>query len=227
MSFIKHCCVREMKGILYIFCIYDSNYYSQDEALRLGVKLPDKIINSSKKRQAEFAVGRFLAHKEINKKGIYVDDIAIGENRCPLWPKGIIGSISHSDNYAVCCVLYNKECAGIGIDIEEIKNSFVCLEVLNIIATVKEINILKNLGFSSDRSAVICFSAKESAFKAIYPFLKIYIDFSDSELTVLENKKIGVLVKKNKKKGILKDYFVGVNYKLFDDYVVTMAEYQG
>ena len=52
----------------------------------------------SQKRLSDFATGRYCAMKALEQFGIQDAIIPIGEDRAPIWPEGIVGSISHCDS---------------------------------------------------------------------------------------------------------------------------------
>ena len=51
---------------------------------------------------------------------IDVGQVRVGNNRSPVWPENMIGSISHSSYSASAIVGYRNQCLGVGIDIEKI-----------------------------------------------------------------------------------------------------------
>ena len=46
-------------------------------------------------RRAEFAAGRRAAHRAMERLGVPAAPVAMGSDRAPVWPPGVIGSISH------------------------------------------------------------------------------------------------------------------------------------
>ncbi len=141
------------------------------------------IQNASKKRIQQFLAGRNCAHLAIKKLNFNNQQpILIGNNREPVWPSGLTGSITHINGYSVAVIASTKEISGIGIDIE--LNSKLNNNIIPNIQTNSE--IIRNGELSlSDR--ILCinkliFSAKESVFKFIYPFVLKYIKFKDVEI---------------------------------------------
>ncbi len=93
-------------------------------------------------------------------------EIKHNENGAPIFPDGLIGSISHSANLAISvCSKSSPNLRSIGIDIEtKFKNS---LNVLSRIATPEEINRLPFDGFTMEESAASIFCIKEAFYKAV------------------------------------------------------------
>ncbi len=151
-----------------------------------GVKVPAKLHKAVDKRKAEFIAGRYCARKAM----LQLDDVVsvsdspsidIGEKREPLWPEGIIGSITHSHGYAAAVAGSKAHFRGIGIDSEHSIGEKTANNVSSQILTDEE-----NYQHNTDivNSAVdyltLVFSAKESIFKSLYPLVLQYFDFRDA-----------------------------------------------
>jgi len=141
------------------------------------------IQNASKHRQREFLEGRNCAHLALAQLN-FTESIAIliGENREPLWPDQMVGSITHCDNYCAAAVTDCKKVLGIGIDAE--LNKKLPNNLILTTQTKNEINLNKGLILENYENCInkLVFSAKESAFKFIYPFIQHYINFKDLEV---------------------------------------------
>ena len=110
--------------------------------------------------------------------GISSTPVLVGEHREPLWPYGIVGSISHKNDKAVAAVTWFSNASGIGIDLESLTEP-VSPEIIPLICTNGEKEwVLKNQSDVDVRIKMI-FSAKEAAFKAFFPVQKIYLDYHD------------------------------------------------
>ncbi|UUZ50689.1 hypothetical protein LP420_13630 [Massilia sp. B-10] len=72
------------------------------------------------KRQAEFIAGRICAQAALAEYGNGRHSVAIGSHRQPLWPAGLIGSITHNGQYAAALVCPASALLGVGIDIESV-----------------------------------------------------------------------------------------------------------
>jgi len=138
----------------------------------------DVITAATPKRRQEFAAGRTCARAALTQLGIPVSPLLAGPDREPLWPSGIVGSITHCDLYAAAAVSWSHDFIGIGIDAEP--NQPLPDGVLETIALPEEIVWIRSAsadGLAWDR---LLFSAKESAFKAWYPIARTWIDFKDA-----------------------------------------------
>jgi 4'-phosphopantetheinyl transferase EntD len=151
-----------------------------------GILTPNEsslTSNWSIKRIGEFSTGRYCAKKTLECLGFKHHDILIGENREPLWPDGVTGSISHCDNLVGAITASTAKVKAIGLDIEIIGR--VEQELWELVFTSTERDFLTQL--TPELAAVnstIIFSAKECFYKLQYPLTKIYIDFKDVEIFI-------------------------------------------
>lgn len=136
----------------------------------------------SLKRQNEFKAGRIAARKLLKNFGFKNFPLLPGKNREPLWPCGISGSISHCDEYCLAVVSRWRNAPLIGVDIEPLEPLPGNLECK--VCTENEktwVRSMKQNGSLVPWSKLI-FSAKESAYKCIYPLVKKFIDFREAEI---------------------------------------------
>lgn len=166
---------------------FDQSTFQGSSFSEAGLACPDHIARSVRRRQAEYLAGRLCARVCLQAFD-RADTVGTGPHREPLWPPGLMGSITHNRNRAAAVVVPAHACAGIGIDIEtwfgaveaeQLKASFVSdaeLEVLQ--AHVGQHELAKLL--------TMVFSAKESFFKAAFPQCRAYFDFDAVTLTGIE-----------------------------------------
>jgi len=141
------------------------------------------LINTySQKRIVDFATGRYCARQALGKLGITSCEILLGKYREPIWPIGIVGSISHSDSLTGAIVAKNKDFHSIGIDIETI--GFVKRDLWDILFTNNEKKILSSLSDNeADIYSSVLFSMKECFYKMQFPLSKTLLDFTCVEIT--------------------------------------------
>lgn len=152
---------------------------------RVGLPLEEKYIqNAVKQRQREFRAGRHAARAAINKQmpdNIFVDrtPIVVGTSREPVFPDQISGSISHTNTLCLAACALKNEVPSIGIDIEN--NQKLDNHLLPTVYTPDEQARLKE---SDTIPNILIFSIKESVFKCLFPYVKVYFDFLDAEITL-------------------------------------------
>jgi len=142
------------------------------------------VEGATEKRRAEFATGRACARAALRTLGFPPAPILAGERGEPLWPVGVVGSITHCDGYRAAAVARAAELASLGIDAE----SHLPLRegLLPRIARPEERPVLDELaeaapGAHWDR---LLFSAKESVYKAWFPLARSWLGFEDMTLLI-------------------------------------------
>ncbi|TFG96118.1 MAG: 4'-phosphopantetheinyl transferase superfamily protein, partial [Myxococcales bacterium] len=119
--------------------------------------------------------GRHCAREALRALG--EDPVAVPrrEDRQPLWPPGIVGSISHASGYCAAVVARASTCLGLGFDVEEWGR--MRPELWRRIATPPEIEWLRAQTGKAERWATLLFSAKEAFYKAQYPRSAAFLGF--------------------------------------------------
>jgi 4'-phosphopantetheinyl transferase EntD len=141
----------------------------------------------SPKRRQDFTVGRTAARKALELVGFpVVSPVLRGEHREPLWPVGIVGSISHSGGNGVAAVAWQKDFPAIGVDIQQIEDRYSD-ELIARFADPDEFDWVRSEPGLRTERAVKLFSAKESVFKALYPLGRIWFAFDAAKLTPKED----------------------------------------
>ena len=147
----------------------------------------------SQKRISDFSTGRYCAIKALEQLGIKDVLIPIGEDRAPVWPEGIVGSISHCDILTGAIVAKNSDHISLGLDIEEIGR--VTPDLWDFVFTQNEKRYLSSL---SEKEILIqstaIFSIKEAFYKFQYPLTKTFLDFLDVEVELPGLTQVKVLV---------------------------------
>jgi 4'-phosphopantetheinyl transferase EntD len=137
----------------------------------------------SPKRRKDFQVGRAAARRALEKVGFpVVTPVLRGEHREPLWPVGVVGSISHSSGFGVAAVAWQQDVPAIGVDIQLIEERYTD-ELISRFADPDEFDWVRSDPQRRTERAVKLFSAKESVFKALYPLRKVWFAFDVAHLT--------------------------------------------
>lgn len=126
-------------------------------------------------RLRSYRHGRSCARRALNDLQSREVGIPMGSAREPVWPDGIVGSISHCDDIAVAVVAGADHYAGIGIDIEACGG--LESDLARLIATPGEISDF-NLK-SQPNDGRLLFAVKESIYKCIWPGLRRFVDFQE------------------------------------------------
>jgi 4'-phosphopantetheinyl transferase EntD len=145
------------------------------------------VARAVDKRKREFTAGRACARVALARLGIRdFPLLSNAEDRTPIWPPGIAGSISHTAGCCGVAVARIDEIRGIGYDVEESKK--LDRRLLADICTPAEIDRLSEVAgtnspvWSELDWAKVVFSAKESFYKCYYPLAQTYLGFHDAEI---------------------------------------------
>ena len=133
------------------------------------------------RRRREFVTGRACARQALARLGLPATAVGSGARGEPLWPAGVVGSITHCDGYRACAVAHARDVRALGVDAEV--QAPLPEDVLDAVASPAEQRALAAHpgGLPWDR---LLFSAKEAVFKAWYPLTGRELDFEDVELRI-------------------------------------------
>jgi 4'-phosphopantetheinyl transferase EntD len=135
------------------------------------------VARAVEKRRREFALGRQCAREALSAIGAAPVPILPGPQRQPLWPAGIVGSITHCAGFCAAAVARRDDIAGVGIDAENYRP----LEpgVIERITLPVERDWIAAQPAGGIRWEFVFFSAKESVYKAWFPLMGKWLGFED------------------------------------------------
>lgn len=165
---------------------FDIKIYNEGLFKHFNIHFPETIKNSVIKRQAEYLAGRYTAIRALGQLGVEVNNIGTAKHRSPVWPEGITASITHTDTISVCVAGHKDTFQFLGIDLEKRLSLRSALELKDIVISVSEERILLKSGLTFEDGLTLIFSAKESLFKALYPSVGYYFDFSAAQIISID-----------------------------------------
>lgn len=122
------------------------------------------------KRRREIIAGRLLARRVLWQMGLRPGAIVAREDRSPIWPQGLVGSITHSDGLCAVAIARAEQVSELGIDVEP--DGPVRRELWARIARPDERLAAGDealAGEEEGRRVRLLFSAKEAYYKAQFP----------------------------------------------------------
>lgn len=141
------------------------------------------IEQVSAARAREFGAGRAAARAAMELLGHVPRPVLQGEDRAPIWPAGLKGSITHTDRDCAAVVTDAPEIAALGLDLEPM--SALEPSLWPEICTMAEMHWLASLGPSQrGHFAKLIFCAKEAVYKAQYQISRTMLDFQSVELNI-------------------------------------------
>lgn len=173
---------------------YDAEHCSLNLFEQFDINIPDRLFEASAKRRSDYLAGRLAAKNAMSEclkatTGMTTPGQVMNEDsRMPVFPKGFVGSISHTGNLAVAAVTSCETIRSIGIDMEPL----ICEENYAVvkcqILTEAESSLLPHFPLTKNEALTVIFSAKESLYKLLYPMVKRFFDFSVAQVTTIENR---------------------------------------
>ena len=154
-------------------------------------------------RKEHYRSGRICAREVLSKLGTLGQPVLRDpQTREPLWPEGISGAITHSGKWAAAAAGKTSDVLGIGIDLEDLERQ-VDSRISRHVCIPEEQKWLQECGEDFlEQNLKIIFSAKESIFKAFFPYTRTYLHFHDArilmEQTFFQNSKSDSLSEKEK-----------------------------
>ncbi|MCA9616411.1 MAG: 4'-phosphopantetheinyl transferase superfamily protein [Myxococcales bacterium] len=143
----------------------------------------ERMAKAVEKRRREFALGRQLARRGLARLGVAPVAIAMGADRAPEWPEGIVGSITHTKSWCAAAVARREVTRGLGLDVEMADD--LATKLWDSICTPRDLAWLDARPANErGRLAKAIFSAKESAYKAQYAVTRTYLGFMAMSVTI-------------------------------------------
>ncbi len=187
------------KTLTTLFSDVTATYEIRDAALDGSYLWPEEektLQGVSDKRRWDFTAGRKCARLAMETLGVKATPVLTGERGEPLWPNGLVGSITHTKNYAAAAIAPASKILCLGLDAEPDKP--LSSKVLSRISNAEEFNwVQRARGKEILHPGTLLFSAKEASYKAWNSVTKEWLGFSDAHVNFhIEKQTFTVLVKK-------------------------------
>lgn len=180
-----------------------------------------EIVGSAvDKRKAEFSTGRALAARSLQLLGVPRQPILKGSKNEPLWPTGLVGSITHTSEICIVAVARESVCGGVGVDVEKCDANVSELAHL-IFSSGEAERYMARTGRHRDDTVRRTFSAKESVFKAVFVHLGRFVDFD--EVSIEFDDRLQSFIATATDDGKLDELLISGKggYVFYDDLIVT------
>lgn len=157
------------------------------QGVQLGVELPEAILNSVASRQFEYLAGRYCAAQALRQLGALTSIVGRNDDGSPHWPKGTLGSLSHTADRVIACAAYQSLWLGLGIDIEKTVDTSMLVALEHFVLTPIDRLQIEAAPLTVQEAATLVFSAKEAFYKFIYPRTHAQLDFKDVSLLEIKD----------------------------------------
>jgi enterobactin synthetase component D len=179
----------DVPGAVLFSTRFDPGQLNSTDFTTCAIDAPASIQRSVAKRQAEYLAGRLCARtalQQVNAAlGVQGASTAplLGEDRAPIWPGHLTGSITHSDGWAAAIVAPNSAWRGLGLDAETLLEATRAERLASEILIPDELQRLARLPADQRAQLItLTFSIKESLFKALYPLVLKRFYFEHAEV---------------------------------------------
>ena len=170
---------QALAGAQLVSCHFDPAQLQHDDTALSGIA----AVKGANKRQAEYLAGRLCARQALLQLTGAASVPAVGADRAPCWPAGVVGSITHGDGWAAAVVAHAGDYQGLGLDVETWLSHERAERLAAQLLTPAELLRLAQLSESQRASQIsLSFSLKESLFKALYPLVQQRFYFHDAEV---------------------------------------------
>lgn len=143
------------------------------------------VARAVDRRRNEFGAVRECARSAMAELGFAAAPVLHGPAGEPIWPAELVGSMSHCAGYQVAVLARASEFALVGVDAEPDE-------------PLPEDGMLEMIGCPAERAMIaeltrehrginwgrLLFSAKESVYKAWYPYARRWLGFEDAVIRI-------------------------------------------
>lgn len=150
-----------------VICRFDLDKFNIQAFQEYAISRPSQLSKARSKRLAEYFAGRYAAKLALNSLLIPETDIAIGANNAPAWSEGVVGSISHTDDVAVCAL--SRTHAFVGVDAERPLAVDSAKLIEPTILDKNESKLIEREFGDIAQGIGLAFSAKECVYKSLAP----------------------------------------------------------
>lgn len=142
------------------------------------------IARAMDNRRREFTTVRHCARQALAALGRPAGPLLPGERGAPIWPDGVVGSMTHCTGYRAAAVADRGDVASLGIDAEP--HGPLPDRVVQAVALPRERRMLAGLARRepSVHWGRLLFSAKESVYKAWFPLTRTWLGFEEAEVEI-------------------------------------------
>ncbi|MEU5904261.1 4'-phosphopantetheinyl transferase superfamily protein [Micromonospora sp. NPDC047527] len=132
-------------------------------------------------RRRDFTAGRVCARRAMAGLGLPATAVPAAADRAPVWPAGVVGTITHTSGYCAAAAAHATDLRSVGMDAERHREINAGVRRLVLLPEEEE-NCAR---LPADISwPVVYFSAKETVYKVWYPIVGSWLDFHDAHLDI-------------------------------------------
>lgn len=148
----------------------------------LSAEEQELVCGAVDRRKADFGDSRWCAHQALKNFMDAHPPILRGPRGMPLFPEGVVGSLTHTAGFRAALLAPARRWASVGIDAE--KAIPLPEGVFNTIARSGEQRRIRRTMRANDLQLLdtVLFSAKEATYKAWFPLTHRFLDFDQADI---------------------------------------------
>jgi 4'-phosphopantetheinyl transferase EntD len=156
------------------------------EPPRLAAAGATGLGRTTSRRTGEFAAGRLCVRRAVENLGLAAFPLAMGQDRCPLWPAALTGSITYTGGYCGAVVAEWRRFHAIGVDAQ--RASRITPELWEQLFAPEEIAWLERLYPADQRRwASLLFAVKQAFSKCQYTLSRQCLEFDAVAVALLRS----------------------------------------
>jgi 4'-phosphopantetheinyl transferase EntD len=153
----------------------------------VGAGLPEEraaIAHAVAGRQGDYLGVRDCARTALISLGLAPERIGTGPRREPIWPPGVVGSLTHCAGYRAAAVARAGSMHSVGIDAEP--HEPLPEGVLETVGLPEEVRAVAALERDDPRThwSRLLFCAKEAVYKAWFPLTGEWLGFEEASVSI-------------------------------------------
>lgn len=159
-----------------------------DDAALLASLYPvevEQIGSAVERRRIDFAGARACAREAMSRLGVPAGPILRGGRGMPVWPPGLVGTLTHTDGLRAAALASTGRVRSLGLDVEQ--HAPLVAGVLEAISLPEEAAWVRVARAEVADVAwdALLFTAKEATYKAWFPLTHRWLGFGDAQITLV------------------------------------------
>jgi enterobactin synthetase component D len=152
------------------------------------IELPPELVRGQPLRRLHYAAGRYCARRALEALDPPGPACIVGRGVAgePIWPAGIVGSITHSGTFVSAAAARAEDAQGVGIDTQELLTSERMDRVMPTILLASEVQRATESALGPSLWTTVAFCAKEALFKCLYPVIGVRFYYAAAEVTSID-----------------------------------------
>lgn len=198
-------------------CRFDVAGYRDELFAGHAIAFAPQLERAVPKRRGEFLAGRLCARRALARIGVEPGAVPVGRDREPVWPDGVVASITHAGDRALCLAAAAADTLGLGVDIERPIDAARAAEIGGVVVDGDEQALIRARFDDAAAGLGAVFSAKESLYKALFPQVRRFFGFEAMRLARIEAQRLEFVCAEDLAVGIGRGRVFAAHYRFDAD----------